>query len=55
MVMCFRFRLSLRKVEDPLHKRGIDICHEMVRFWWNLFGPMFAAEIRRKRADRLGA
>jgi hypothetical protein len=23
------------------------------RFWWNRFGPMFAAEIRRKRVDRM--
>jgi putative transposase len=29
-----------------LFERGIDICHETVRFWWNRFGPMFAAEIR---------
>jgi putative transposase len=26
-----------------------------VRFWWNRFGPMFAAEIRRKRAESLRA
>ena len=25
--------LSLRNVEDLLHERGIDICHETVRFW----------------------
>ena len=31
-----------------LHERGIDICHETVRFWWNRFGPVFAAEIRRR-------
>ena len=30
-------------------QRGIDICHETVRFWWNRFGPMFAAEIRKRR------
>jgi hypothetical protein len=28
-----------------------DLCHETVRFCWNRFGPMFAAEIRRKRAQ----
>jgi transposase-like protein len=28
---------------------GIDICHESIRFWWNRFGPMFAAEIRKRR------
>ena len=37
--MYIRFPLSLRQVEDPLHERGIDICHEAVRFWWNRFGP----------------
>jgi putative transposase len=26
-----------------------------VRLWWNRFGPMFAAEIRRKRIDRMRA
>ena len=24
-----------------------------MRFWWNRFGPMFAAEIRRRRVDRM--
>lgn len=43
-----RFPLSLRNVEDLLHERGIEISHEMVRYCWNRFGPMFAAEIRRK-------
>ena len=43
--------LSLRQVEDLLFERGIDICHETVRFWWNRFGPMFAAEIRKRRVD----
>ena len=43
-----RFPLSLRNVEDLLHERGIEISHETVRFWWNRFGPMFAAEIRNE-------
>jgi len=42
-------------VEDLLHERGIEISHETVRFWWNRFGPMFAAEIRRKRVQHLRA
>jgi hypothetical protein len=25
--------LSFRQVEDILHERGVDICHETVRFW----------------------
>jgi putative transposase len=52
-MLYFRFPLSLRNVEDLLHERGVDISHETVRFWWQRFGPMFAAEIRRKRAERL--
>jgi putative transposase len=51
VMMYVKYPLSLRNVEDLLAERGIDICHETVRFWWNRFGPMFAAEIRRKRAQ----
>jgi len=29
--------------------------HETVRFWWNRFGPMFAAEIRKKRVAHMRA
>ena len=53
VMMYIRFPLSLRNVEDLLHERGIDISHETVRFWWNRFGPMFAAEMRRKRVQHL--
>jgi putative transposase len=49
VMMCVRYPLSLRQVEDLLFKRGIDICHETVRFWWNRFGPLLAAEIRKRR------
>ena len=45
--------LSLRNVEDLLFERGIDICHETVRHWWNRFGPMFAGDIRRQRVSRM--
>jgi len=48
-----RFPLSLRNVEDLLFERGIDLCHETVRLWWNRFGPIFAAEIRRQRVSRM--
>ncbi len=51
--MYVRFPLSLRNVEDLLFERGIDICHETVRHWWNRFGPMFAADIRRQRVSRM--
>jgi putative transposase len=53
VIMYIRFPLSLRNVEDLLHERGIEISHETVRFWWNRFSPMFAAEIRRRRVDRM--
>ena len=49
VMMYVRYPLSLRQVEDLLSERGIDICHETVRFWWNRFGPLFAAEIRKRR------
>lgn len=55
VMLYVRFPLSLRNVEDLLHERGIDVSHETVRFWWNRFGPMFAAEIRRKRINRMRA
>ncbi len=50
-----RFPLLLRNVEDLLHERGIEISHETIRFWWNRFGPMFAAEIRNNRVSRMRA
>jgi len=53
VMMYIRFPLSLRNVEDLLAERGIDICHETVRFWWNRFGPMFAADIKRQRISRM--
>ena len=52
-MMYVRFPLSLRNVEDLLSERGIDICHETVRLWWNRFGPLFAGEVRRQRVSRM--
>ena len=49
VMLYIRYPLSLRQVEDILFERGIDICHETVRLWWNRFGPMFAAEVRKRR------
>ena len=53
VMMYVRFPLSLRNVEDLLFERGIDVCHETVRFWWNRFGPLFAADIKRQRISRM--
>jgi hypothetical protein len=55
VMLYVRYPLSLRNVEDLAFERGIDICHETVRLWWNRFGPMFAGEIRRKRVERMRA
>ena len=52
VMMYIRYPLSLRQVEDLLFERGIDISHETVRLWWNRFGPMFAAEIRKRRVHQ---
>ncbi|MEO9573287.1 MAG: IS6 family transposase, partial [Tateyamaria sp.] len=51
VMLYVRFPLSLRNVEDLLHERGIDVSHETVRYWWNRFGPVFAAEIRKRRIE----
>jgi len=53
VMMYVRFPLSLRNVEDLLFERGIDICHETVRHWWNRFGPLFAADVQRQRISRM--
>ena len=48
-----KYLLSLRNVEDLLFERGIDVCHEAVRFWWNWSGPIFASETRRRRVQQM--
>ncbi len=48
------FRCRLRQVEDLLQERGIEISYETVRSWWNRLGPLFAAEIRKKRSASMG-
>jgi putative transposase len=53
VLMYVRFPLSLRNVEDLLFERGIDICHETVRLWWNRFCPLFAGEVLRQRVSRM--
>lgn len=49
-MMYVRYPLSLRQFEDLLHERGIDVSYETIRAWWNRFGPIFAAEIRKTRS-----
>ncbi len=49
VMMRVRFPLGLRNVEELLFERGIDMCHETVRMWWNRCAPIFAGDIRRQR------
>jgi putative transposase len=44
-----RFTLSLRDIEDLLAERGIIVSYETVRRWVNHFGPLIAADLRKRR------
>src|ERR1700676_1324907 len=44
-----RFTLSFRDVEDLLAERGIMVSYETVRRWVNHFGPIIAANLRKRR------
>jgi putative transposase len=44
-----RFTLSFRDVEDLLAERGIMVSYETIRRWVNHFGPMIAANLRKRR------
>jgi len=46
-----RYPLSLRQVEDILHERSIDICHETVRYWWNKLGPVASKDLKKKQCQ----
>nr|WP_233349122.1 MULTISPECIES: hypothetical protein [unclassified Hyphomonas] len=43
----------MRNFEDLLHERGIDVCHEGVRFWVDRFGIYFARTIRKRRSEAM--
>ncbi len=47
-----RFTLSLRDVEDLLADRGVAVSYETVRRWVNHFGPMIAADLRKRRPKK---
>ena len=55
VILNIRFPPSLWYVEDLSHERGINIGHETVRYWRNRFGQVSAADIQRKRVQRLRA
>lgn len=45
----FRFALSIRDVEELLAQRGIEVSREAIRCWVIKFGPLIAANVRRRR------
>ena len=50
----FRFTLSVRDVEELLAQRGIEASREAVRCWVIKFGPLIAANLRRRRSAPTG-
>ena len=44
-----RFTLSFRDVEDLLAERGSMVSYQTVRRWVNYFGPIVAADLRKRR------
>lgn len=50
----FRFTLSVRDVEELLAQRGIVASREALRCWVIKFGPMIAANLRRRRTPPTG-
>lgn len=53
VMMCVGLPLSLRNVDDLLLARAIDLCHETVLPWRHRFGPLFAADFRHRRVQRM--
>jgi hypothetical protein len=49
MWLYLRFTLSFRDVEDLLAERGVTVSYETIRRWVNHFGPMIAADLRKRR------
>ena len=55
VMMYVRFPSWLGNMEDLLHERDIDTNHKTNRIWWNKYGPLFSAEIRKKRVSQMRA
>jgi putative transposase len=50
VMMYVKYPLSLRNVEDLLFERGIDICHETVRFTVTASSAPFDGRFARRGA-----
>lgn len=46
----FRFTLSIRDVEELRAQCGVEVSRETVRCWVIKFGPLIAANLRRRRS-----
>ena len=49
-----RFTLSIRDVEEMMAERGVIVSREAIRSWVNKFGPLIAANLRRRRPRPTG-
>src|ERR671929_86441 len=47
----FRFHLSFRDVQERLAECGVVVSHEAIRHWCYTFGPRYATDLRRRRAQ----
>ena len=54
MWLYFRFTLSVRDLEELLAQRRIEVSREAVRCWVIKFGPLIAANLRRRRLPPTG-
>ena len=45
-------RTAHQKLHQISRLLEVSICHETIRLWWNRFGPLFAAEIRKRQVHR---
>lgn len=50
----FRFGLSYRSVQELMAKPGVQLTYETIREWCHKFGPLYAAQLSKKRA-RIGS
>jgi transposase-like protein len=46
---CLAYPLSSRQVLELLADRCIDVSHRTILTWSQVFGPLLAAEVRRRR------
>jgi putative transposase len=51
----FRVKLSVRDVKELLAQRDIEASREAIRCWMIKFGPLVAANLRRRRPPPDGA